>query len=410
MPPGAPTDPLSAEAAIERAISSSPKIKALRAAVSVAKQRKSAATDLPDPEGIATFGNVDDEFSEDPVNGRNQRRYGGRVYLPNPFLMVPGVNAKTADFHAAQADLEAARWNVENDVRRLFAEILYLSEDRALTEELAHQYGLILQDARARVTQGGAATASDIVTAVQRQLQAQHDMDQSRYRWQAARRELAGLLDMNLESLQLSTNAPSHFPLPEPALATDDLLQDALRHREDVAALHWRTLAAKSAYVEARNVKVPWIKDVEAVNRQPVNQWWVELQVNVPIFSWTLNKEDTVKLAESNLAEVNESNGMQMLRREIRDAVDEFELQRRQQKRNAGEISPLLAEMRQTLDLLKRTPNVMPSQVAATEAQITESLRLEREARWLYELAQLNLERAVGAPLSVVLNGGNGKL
>jgi hypothetical protein len=110
------------------------------------------------------------------------------------------------------------------------------------------------------------------------------------------------------------------------------------------------------------------------------------------------------------LAAVNESNIVQVVRHEIRDALEEVEAQRVRQKRNQSEVAPLLAEMRQTLELLKRTPNVMPAQVAGTEAQIVESLRLDLEARWLYQLAQLNLERVVGAPLAVALNADNRKM
>ena len=97
---------------------------------------------------------------------------------------------------------------------------------------------------------------------------------------------------------------------------------------------------------------------------------------------------------------------MQLVRREIHDAVEEAEERRRQQRRNQSEIAPLIAEMRQTLELLKRTPNLMPAQVATTEAQIIESLRLDLGSRWGYRLALLNLERVVGVNLLVALQAG----
>jgi predicted aminopeptidase len=115
-------------------------------------------------------------------------------------------------------------------------------------------------------------------------------------------------------------------------------------------------------------------------------------------------------MAQSNLAEVNEANGTQLVCREIRDAVNEIEERFRQQKRNQSEVAPLIAEMRQTLQLLKQTPNLTPYQVAATEAEIIESVRLELGSRWLYHLAQLNLERVLGEPLCVALHDGEGKM
>jgi len=400
--------PISVEAAIERATRCSPEVIALRAAVEVAKQRKSAASDIPDPEGIMTWGKVQNDFEDlgDEGKGNDGFRMGARFYIPNPFLMMPKVNAGSADYHAEMASLQAAKWLVESEVRRLYAEISYLAEDVGLTVELAHQYDLILQDERAREGQG-ATTASEIVSAVHRELQAQNDLDQAHFRWQTAQRELAGMLDLDLTatSLQLATNNHGFHPHSGSAIVSDQMEQIALQHRNDLVALHWRTLAAKSVYVEARNVRVPWVKDVEFTRRESDAEWWLGIGINVPLFSWTINNADGVQRAELSLAEANEFNGRQAMRRQIRDAVDEFEVQRRQQERNEKDVTPLLSEMEQTLELLKRTTNVMPSQIAETEAQIDESLRLKLESDWLYQHAGLNLERAVGAPLSTALNG-----
>jgi outer membrane protein TolC len=399
--------PLSVEAAIERATRCSPQVIALRAAVEVAKQKKSAASDIPDPEAVVAWGKVDNDF-EDTGDGNDNdgQRVGGRFYVPNPFIMTPKVNAGTANFRAEGASLEAAKWLVESDVRRLFAQIQYLAEDAALAMELAHQYELILQDERAREGQG-VTTASEIVTAVQHEVEAHHNLDQARYRWQSARRELAGMLDLDLAStpMELATNTSGFHPSPGLAISFDQMQQIATEHRRDLVALHLRTLAAKSAYVEARNVKVPWLKDVGFTRRDSDGEWWVGIGVNVPLFSWTINNTDGVQQAELKLAEANEYNGTQTMQREIRDAMDEFDVQRRQQERDQKELAPLLSEMQRTLELLKQTPNVMPSQVAATEAQITESLRLKLESDWLYQSAEFNLERAVGVPLSIALNG-----
>jgi outer membrane protein TolC len=407
----APANPVTVEAAIERATACSLQIKALRAAVAVAKQRKSAATDIEDPEAIIAWGNVDDlwDSSANTQNSNAARRVGGRFHLPNPFLVMPRVSARRADLEAAQADLQAARWLVECDVRRLIAEIQYLSEDKALTVELVRQNDEILKDARARAGQG-AATAFDIVSAVERQLRTQNDLDQTGHRLQLAQRELAALLDLPSASPQLTTNAPPASPLAESAIAVATMQRAALQHRGDVVALHWRSLAAMSTYREARNARIPWIKDVEALEHDPASQWWVKVSVNVPLFSWTKNHAEDVQLAQSELAEVNEANGTQLVCREVRDAVNEVEERLRQQKRNQSEVAPLIAEMRQTLLLLKKTPNLMPYQVAATEAQILESVRLELESRWFYQLAQFNLERVLGEPIRVALHDGEGKM
>lgn len=404
---GAPANPVTVEAALERAAACSTQIKALRAAITVAKQRKSAATDIQDPEAVLAWGNLDDDLGGSQNNEAYQG-VGGRFYAPNPFLIIPRVSARSAELQAAKADLQAARWLVECDVRRLFDEIHYLAADMALAEDLLRQYGEILRDARARA-EHSAATASDVVTAVQRQLQTQNDLDLTRHRYQLAQRNLAALLDLPPASLQIATNAAPLAPLQEVAIASGPMERVAAQHRGDVAALHWRTLAAKSAYREALNVRIPWIDHFDAVHREPVDGWWLGLKVTVPVFSWTKNHAADVLQAQYTLADVNETNGMQLVRREIHDAVEEADERQRQQRRNQSEIAPLIAEMRQTLELLKRTPNLMPAQVATTEAQIIESLRLDLGTRWGYQLALLNLERAVGVNLSVALQAGEGE-
>jgi outer membrane protein TolC len=404
---GAPANPVTVEGAIERAAACSTQIKALRAAVTVAIQRKSAATDIQDPEAVATWGKLDDDLGS-PQNSNAYQGVGGRFYVPNPFLVMPRVSARTAELQAAKADLQAARWLVECNVRRLFAEINYLAEDTALAVDLLRQYGEILKDTRARA-EHSAATASDVVTAVQRQLQTQNDLDLTRRRYQLAQRDLAALLDLPPASLQIATNASPSAPLQEAAIAFEPLQRLASECRGDLAALRWRTLAAKSAYREALNVRIPWIEHMDATHRDPANEWWVGVRVTLPVFSWTKNHAADALQAQYSLADVNETNGMQLVRREIRDAVEEADERQRQQRRNQSEIAPLIAEMRQTLELLKRTPNLMPAQVATTEAQIIESLRLDLGSRWGYQLSLLNLERAVGVNLSVALQAGEGE-
>jgi outer membrane protein TolC len=399
-----PTAPLTVELAVERARARNPQIKALRAAIDVARQRKAAATDIDDPEALVGWGAFLDQFDSTASNakGNNESRAGGRVYVPNPFLMVPRVNARSAEILAAKADLQAAQWLLECDVRRLFAELNYLGQDMSLAAELARDNTEIMASVRSRA-QHGAATVAEVVAAAQRELEAQHNLDQSRHQYQTAQRDLAALLDLPPASVQIVTNAATRLSLPESALPIGPLQTVALASRGDVAASHWRTLAARSAYQEGLNGRIPWFKEVTAGNRQPSDQWFITIGVTVPVFTWTKNHAADVLQAQSELAAVNETNAVQLVRRELRTALDELEERQQQQVRNERETRPLLAEMRQTLQVLKATPNLVSSQVPATEAQILDTSRLELATRWEYQLALLNLERALGRPLSEVL-------
>ncbi len=62
-------------------------------------------------------------------------------------------------------------------------------------------------------------------------------------------------------------------------------------------------------------------------------------------------------------------------------------------------MNPLVTTMRQTPAALKSTPNIMPEQVAAAELDLVEALRCGLNTRWQYDLALLNLERALGGPV-----------
>jgi hypothetical protein len=168
--------------------------------------------------------------------------------------------------------------------------------------------------------------------------------------------------------------------------------------------LRWRAEAAESTYHEIWNEKLPWIKEVQAGyednSGNASDKYWVGLAVDIPIFSWTKNHADDVALAKAALASVDLTNGIRLIRIDLRDAMDELDEARRQQARDDTSISPLIITMRQTLATLKNTPNIMPEQVAAAELQLVETLRLELETRWQYQLALFNLERIIGAPLS----------
>ena len=396
LQPALAASPITVEEAIQRAKHASPQLHALQAAVTVARQRKSAATDFEEPEARAAWGTIDDEFNN-PADSQAQWRLGARVYVPNPFLMSPRVSARAAELFAAKADLQAAQWSLECDVRRLFGELNFLREDIILAEDLLRQDNEILKDARARA-EWDAGTASDVVAAAQKQLQTLNNLDLTRHQYQLAQRDLAGLLDLPPSSLQIATNALEYPSISKSALKLDPLQELAIRSRGDVLALRWRMEAAKYAYREARNLRIPWIKEITGWNRNPSDEWWLSAAVTIPVFSWTKNHAQDVLLAQCNLAGTNEINGVQLLRRELRDALDELEERHLQQARNQTEMVPLLAEMRKTVQVLKQTPSLMPSQVAATEAQFLESSRLELASRWRYHLALLNLERVMGEP------------
>jgi len=122
--------------------------------------------------------------------------------------------------------------------------------------------------------------------------------------------------------------------------------------------------------------------------------------VDVPIFSWTKNHAADAAQAQARLAAIQATNGLRQIRLELHDALNQLDQTWRQQTRFENSVSPLITTMRQTLETLKNTPNVMPEQVAAVELQLVDTLRLDLSTRWQYHLALLNFERTLGSPLS----------
>jgi outer membrane protein TolC len=405
-PPWAPAGPITLDQALRRALESDSQIATLRAAVEVARQQRLAATDLKDPvvQGESRAFGRDEEATTDDLD---YSRIGVGLPVPNPWLMVPRVDARTADYQAARADLDAAVWLVKCDVRQLFAQLDFLTNDLAFSTDQVRLNGEVLNAMEARLKQG-ATTASDLMTASRQYVQFQDELDQTFHRYQLARRQLALRLDLPPGSFELATDSVAVPGLPEPGLTFEQAEAIALRSRGDLAALRWRAQAAVSDYHEVRNEAVPWIKELKAGAFNDSDHYWVGLSLEVPIFTWTKNHTANAAQAKAALAAVGETNGVKLVRQELHEALDEVDQTRRQADRNEINVKPLLATMQQALAALKSAPDVMPDQVAAAELQLVETLRLDLNTRWQYRLAVLELERTLGAPLSEVVGARPG--
>jgi hypothetical protein len=450
-PPPKP-EPLTIDEAVKCAVLCSPRIAALDIAVQVAKQQKRAVSDIQDPElGLAVGRDTSDDdryrtipatstssqtttepstsTSQQPVSetrmaiGSTRQvedgwRLSARFFVPNPWILGPQADARRADIDAARAERQNAIWFVTCEVRRLYAEIYFLKEDMALAAKQVRLGADILKAVQEQM-ELGSKLSSDVVTTAQRYLRIQDDFDQLRYRYKLAQRSLAALLNQSPEQLTISANAVVMPVVAESNLTFEAAEMTAKRCRGDLVALGWRTLSAKSSYREARNVRMPWLKDISASYRSSQEEmwgtdisevvtyetgdgeseeWWIGFSMDVPIFSSVKNHADDVRQAEYKLARATEDEGIRLSHREIHDALDEVAESRQHQARYQRDVMPIIRSMQQTLDTLNDTPNAMSDKVAATELQIVESLRLELASRKRHLLALINLEYVTGAP------------
>lgn len=336
-PQSAPTAPLTVEEAVCRAIACSTRLEAMRAALFVAEQRTRAASDITDPElGFGWGRSINDDFryrtgtreststststgreittqtkdgttsssdgssssssssqvkttelttssrsseSRSLVTAGSAREAGdgwkvsARVFVPNPWIVGPRVDARKAETWAAQADLQAATWGLASEVRRWFAEVNFVSGDLALATRQAGFCRDISDTVRTRAEQG-AATSLEVMAAAQRHIQALDDLDQTRHRLKLAQRSLAALLNVPPDALGVKTNATPLSSVPELAITFEQAEQKAQQRRGDIVALQWRVMAARAAYREVRNMRLPWVKEINASYRSSRGQTW----------------------------------------------------------------------------------------------------------------------------------------
>ncbi|MCE9612957.1 MAG: TolC family protein [Lentisphaerae bacterium] len=128
-------------------------------------------------------------------------------------------------------------------------------------------------------------------------------------------------------------------------------------------------------------------------------EWQVGFMVTVPIFTWFVNHEDDVALAEYKLASAQYAEQARLVSRHIQNAYDEWVEAQREWNTYAATEGPFLSQVRQALKSLEGTIDLTPDEIASVKLEIVNSLRLWREARLNYRKTVLDLERAAGVPI-----------
>lgn len=445
-----PSGPLTVEEAVRRALDASDVVAVLRAAVTVAEERRRAATDLGDPELRLSYGSdttktTRDRTTADPVRGVTERDSGSvtedgtaasaglRLFPPNPWVLPAKLNAADADLNAARADLAAAEWSMAIGVRRLVAEILFLGKDVAVLRQLADDNRQVLEAVRLRAQQND-ATVGDVMTASRRYLGALSDRDRAARKASAQQRVLASLLDLPAASLRLDS-AAAVLVITNAAFsasAAADFERIALRHRADLAALYWRSAMAKSLYKAARAEGLPWFKMIQgdfssansdsdgietSTNAGPLKpgaspfsntrvgdtsdgrSWQVSAAINIPLFSW-MNSADNVRRAESDMARIREAQALKILRRQLADALEDLRDVQMEWALYLAETEPLVLAMQSAMRDLRGEQQLTTEEAAAIRIQILQAQRTRLEATYNYTLAVIAFEEALGARIS----------
>lgn len=457
LPDTAYRGPLTLAAAIERATAASEDVAMLVASVEVASKEKLVAGDWKDPELRLSYGEADDDGSRSklvtqslPVGAPGTTLGGGpeaatstqtssgydvalRVFPQNPWARRQRVSAGTAGIYASVADLLDEQWRLENNVRRLFLQIHYLSERLEAHRELTEVYREALRISQELADQGH-GTVADVMSASRRYLEALSDRDRTLRDLDAARRELASMVAMPFDDIHVVITPDLLADLRIDGIDAELLEQKALNQRRDLSALYWRRAQAESAWREMRASRTPWFSYVQAsygqrdsesdesasetdtslsgITRQEDtvessessrDEWRVDAGITLPIFPGS-NHESALRFAEYRRAELMEVKAKERAQREIMDALAGVKAAVAARERYQRETLPVTKDMEAMLVRVQAQSGLDPIETARLREQILEARRIELEAGMGFHLAVVSLEEAIGMRLNDVLN------
>ena len=433
--------PLGLSEAVERASAASEKIAELVATVDVVAQENQVVRDLRDPELRLGYGQDDGDtgrvrtssgFETGSQTGTIEDvltaySIGLRFYLPNPWTRRAQSDAGTASIYAAIADVLQARWLMKHAVYRLYTEVAYLKQDLELANELVNVYASA-RKVTDELYKEGVATPRDHMTTRSRYLAALGDRDETLRRREKAQRQLASLVAVPASRLQIEPSAIRFTPDKLSMKVLDSLAGQAFEHRRDLAALHWRHVAAKAAHRAAKAERRPWFRfvqgslgqsDSETTRRMVAtdlntvgaprrveeiitaddgteDEWSIGTSIIFPFPRFSGLPD--LKLAELSRTKLQESKARHRVEQEITDVVASVQSLAESRARHESEVDPLIKEMERELDSIQEA-ELDPTDMARIRERILGSKRVRLEADFLYQLSIIQLQEVLGLPL-----------
>jgi outer membrane protein TolC len=186
------------------------------------------------------------------------------IYPQNPFERHHKISGAGADNRAAVADVRLTEWEVSTDVRRLFAQLDCLQKEVIVLDQLVAVQEDMLRVIRSQVNQGQ-LTAQEMIKISQNYLAALSDANRTARQRDQTRALLGAYLNLPTSEVNIVVDEKT-FPDPDiESMNADELVQQAMLDRSDLAELHWKTRAAYEAWQQADAAKVPWLSKMQAV-------------------------------------------------------------------------------------------------------------------------------------------------
>ncbi len=425
-----PTGPLTLGDAINRAWNTNGSIAVLNAAFDVAVERKKVAGDRIEPElrlsyAEGTSDSIENRQDVAPGTGMrytstdgsdNTPSVGLRFFPSHPWVCNARESAGVANANAARLDVQAAKWAVAMQVSRLFTDIRYQNQDAAILDQL-----VAVQDDNLRLfrERGQAVTTPEVLNVMQRRLQALAARDRVRRNLRENRRLLAWRVKLPVERIVLADQKDPHVLVNLKPLTVEELQRKTLLYRADLAALQWRSLAAKAGCDEVKAERIPWFSFVQAsyasgeqsqfasdhdsLSRKTTDseEWRVDAGITLPLFSWS-NHALALRQAEYRLADTAFREAIRSVEDSIQENLEAMQSLRELKVQYEAQSGPVLREFEATRQSLEKETGVSPDQMIALREQQLNLRRFELEQDYEYQKGVLALEEAIGTWLAPV--------
>lgn len=324
-----------------------------------------------------------------------------RIPFPHPWEMAGKVAAAEAEIKQADWELKEAEAEVVLKVRELYDKLCFYQAEKGVSERLQKLKEKSAEVSRLTQPEKLAAAVKDSSQAAL----ASFDRDR---RATAARLELAymaGLRDPN----RISVGGLRRREVGLMGLELDWLIQMASIYRADLGRVRAKHEIARAEYRELSARKIPfstyldigWERNLDREGRD-ADEFYLRLGVSLPLWSWLFNDEEKVHEAEARafsrqIGRLNDSIAAQVI-----SAVEGLRMADQalgNYRKHRAAIEMLAKDSaRGATDIEKGVE--ISSQLDELNARLdVDELDIIR----FYNERVLELERALGAPLELVL-------
>jgi outer membrane protein TolC len=340
----AAAQPLSLEDALRAAHEQSPRLAAMRHAVSAAGHQSARAGALPDPRLRLGIENL-------PVTGPDRFRYGADFMTAG----VVGVaqefpNAAKREARAQRAErlrevegvsLQASQAILQRDVAAAWLELHFAERGRGALEHLARRIR-VQSDAVAPAIARGRQGAADAFM-LRQALEDTNDrlIEQDRMIARARIMLASWVAD---EAKRPLAAPPDTARLPEPAEA----LLARIAEQPQLRVLERREALARAEVDMARTERrTDWMLEVEYGQRRPYFDNMLTVMLSFPLSLWREERQDrdiAARLAELEQARAMQEDARRMREAEVRGWIADFDTAQRRIARFESVLLPLARE------------------------------------------------------------------